>query len=99
MKTPRCNLTASAALLHSMLFTARKFLKPLRVCMLRALVLFVMLAVWTSPLYSLTESKFPPGSNAKDHDSFGSPNYDSVREKQILRGAVITGHRKRSKRR
>ena len=58
MKTPHCNPTASAALLHSMLFTPRKFLKPLRVCMLRALVLFVMLAVWTSPLYSLTDPNF-----------------------------------------
>jgi len=61
--------------------------------MLRALVMFVMLAVWTSPLYSLTESKFPPGSNVGP-DSFGSPNYDSLREKQILPGAMITGHQK-----
>jgi FG-GAP repeat len=33
------------------------------------LVPFLILTLWTNPGYSLTD---PVGSNAKDHDSFGS---------------------------
>jgi FG-GAP repeat len=74
MKAPRSITPASAALLHSMqLFvalrsTVNKFSK--RVC--RLLVPFLILGLWINPVHSLTESKFPPGSNVKDHDFFGS---------------------------
>jgi FG-GAP repeat len=76
MKAPRFITPASAALLQSMQLsvvlesTVDKFSKSMRVCML--LVPFLILALWTNPVYSLTESKSPAGSNAKDHDFFGS---------------------------
>jgi hypothetical protein len=73
MKAPRFITLASAALLQSMRLsvalgsTLDKFSKSMRVYML--LVPFLFLALWTNPLDSLTD---PAGSNAKDHDSFGS---------------------------
>jgi hypothetical protein len=76
MKASRSITPASAALLQSMqLFvalgsTVDKFSKSMRVYML--LVPFLILALWTNPVYSLTKSKFPAGSNAEDHDFFGS---------------------------
>jgi hypothetical protein len=76
MKAPHSITPASAALLHSMQLSValrsmvNKFSKSMRVCML--LVPFLTLGLWTNPVYSLTESKFPAGSNAKDHDFFGS---------------------------
>src|SRR5262249_55629574 len=37
-----------------------------------SLASFFILVFWTDPAYSLTESKFPAGSNAKNRDFFGS---------------------------
>ena len=76
MKTSLPIAPVSSALHHSMLLSVAlrsaidKFSKSVRVCV--SLVPLLILAVWTSPVYSLSESKFPPGSNAKDHDFFGS---------------------------
>jgi hypothetical protein len=76
MKAARFITPASAALLQSMQLsvalgsTVDKFSKSMRVCML--LGAFLILSWWTNPLYSLAESKFPAGNNAKDHDFFGS---------------------------
>ena len=73
MKVPHSITPASATLLQSMQLsvalgsTVDKFSKSMRVYML--LVPFLILALWTNPVYSLTD---PAGSNAKDHDSFGS---------------------------
>jgi hypothetical protein len=33
---------------------------------------FLIPALWANPMYSLAESKFPAGSNTKDHEFFGS---------------------------
>jgi hypothetical protein len=76
MKAPRFITPASAALLRSMQLsvplgsTVDKFSKSMRVCML--LGPFLIPALWTNPMYSLTESKFPPKTNTKDHEFFGS---------------------------
>ena len=73
MKAPRSITPASAALLRSMHLsvalgsTIDKFSKSMRVYML--LVPFLILALWTHPVYSLMN---PAGSKAKDPDSFGS---------------------------
>jgi hypothetical protein len=76
MKIPRSITPESAVLLHStrvslaLSSTVNKFSKSMRVCM--SLVAFLVLALCSKPVYSLTESKFPAGSRTNDHEFFGS---------------------------
>jgi hypothetical protein len=73
MEAPHSITPASATLLQSMQLsvalgsTLDKFSKSMRVYML--LVPFLILALWTNPVYSFSDTA---GNNAKDHDSFGS---------------------------